>query len=177
MGSMVVGGADTVEWCCVGTVCVPLTWLHLLLLQTHSVQVIEDLEKDPLQWSLVYQDQDGEKYFFFLVSTALPQLSFTQHSITQHSLTQHSITQHSLTQHSTQHSITQHSLTQHSLTQHSSTSPSSLSFVLPAQSSSSENKKEWVQRVKKILRSLEALARGDTASRTNSTPPLNHTLP
>ena len=153
MGSMVVGGADTVEWCCVGTVCVPLTWLHLLLLQTHSVQVIEDLEKDPLQWSLVYQDQDGEKYFFFLVSTALPQLSFTQHS------------------------ITQHSLTQHSLTQHSSTSPSSLSFVLPAQSSSSENKKEWVQRVKKILRSLEALARGDTASRTNSTPPLNHTLP
>ena len=72
MGRMVVGGADTVEWCCVGTVCAPPTWPHLLLLQTHSVQVIEDLEKDPLQWSLVYQDQDGEKYFFFLVSTALP---------------------------------------------------------------------------------------------------------
>lgn len=94
MGSMVVGGADTVEWYCVGTVCAPPTWPHLLLLQTHSVQVIEDLEKDPLQWSLVYQDQDGEKYFFFLVSTALPQLSFTQHSITQHSITQHSLIQH-----------------------------------------------------------------------------------
>lgn len=42
--------------------------------------MIEDLEKDPLHWSLVYQDVEGEKYFFFVVSTALPPQHSHPHS-------------------------------------------------------------------------------------------------
>ena len=49
------------------------TILRPSLVQTHSVRVLEDIDNDPLHWTVVYQDKDTEeeKYFHFLVSSAL----------------------------------------------------------------------------------------------------------
>ena len=118
--------------------------------QTHSVQVIEELEGDPLQWSLVYQDKDEEKYFYFLVSPVAPT---TPHHIPA-TPPPHSNTPH----HSPITSplpATSHHISPLPL------HPPPLPCHSPPQSSSTANKEEWVQRVKKILQSLEALARGD----------------
>lgn len=50
-------------------------------LLTHSVRVLEDIDNDPLHWTVVYQDKDTEeeKYFHFLSSSIMNKDEWVKH--------------------------------------------------------------------------------------------------